>query len=102
MPDTGGHRLAWSPTALPPPRPPLGTPALGLHGASPGVVASDGQVELQTDPAMGHMPGGGLHGPCAKVGCAKAGCANAECAKAVCMNVCECNVCEGGVCEWGV
>lgn len=40
-PDTGGHRLAWSPAALPPPCPPLATTARGLQGASPGVGASE-------------------------------------------------------------
>ena len=94
MPDTGGHRLAWSPAALPPPCHPLGTPALGLQGASLGVVALDGQMELQTDPAVGHTPAGGLRGPCAKAGCVKAGCAKAGCVKVVCVN----GVCENAMC----
>ena len=114
MPDTGGHRLARSPAALPPPRHPLGTPAPGLQGASLGVVALDGQMELQTDPAVGHTPAGGLRGPCAKAGCAKAGCAkvvcvngvcenamcvNIVCVNVMCVNVCECDVCACAVCE---
>ena len=62
-PDTGGHRLAWSPAALPPRHPPLATPAPGLQGASPGVGASDGQMELHTDPAVGHTRAGRLQAP---------------------------------------
>lgn len=61
-PDTGGHRLAWSPAALPP-SPRLGTPAPGLQGASPGAGDSDEQIELHTDLAVGHTPAGRLRVP---------------------------------------